>query len=113
MQAAAATAELDALMSLALAALAGGEHGNMCRPCVTAAHPSGGAAPFFRARGLRHATHIQLSQAAAFVPNDIDLGVTDAPFMLLTGPNTGGKSTLMRQARFPDWPATTSFMRTV
>jgi hypothetical protein len=99
-QAAAAAAELDVLIAFAKAAIAGAEHGPMCRPVVTDVHPNGRSGePFFRAVALRHATHIRLSQAGSFVPNDVDLGVEDAPFMLLTGPNTGGKSTLMRQVR--------------
>lgn len=32
-----------------------------------------------------------------FIPNGITLGGTSAPLALLTGPNMGGKSTLMRQ----------------
>jgi len=32
-----------------------------------------------------------------FIPNGITLGGTNAPLALLTGPNMGGKSTLMRQ----------------
>eukprot|EP00892_Ulva_mutabilis_P010533 jgi/Ulvmu1/7852/UM004_0083.1 len=93
-----ACSELDALMSLAQAALAGYSSGPMCRPTVTVEHPEGGSdRAFFRVKALRNATQIRLSGAGAFVPNDIDLGTTEAPFMLLTGPNTGGKSTLMRQ----------------
>ena len=34
----------------------------------------------------------------AFVPNDLHLGERAARFMLLTGPNMGGKSTFLRQA---------------
>jgi DNA mismatch repair ATPase MutS len=101
LQVAAVTAELDALMSLARAAITGTQDGPMCRPCVTLDHPSGsGDQPFFSATALRHATAIQLSQAASFVPNDVDLGTEEPPFMLLTGPNTGGKSTLIRQVKF-------------
>jgi DNA mismatch repair ATPase MutS len=48
---------------------------------------------------LRHPTAIRLASAAAFVPNSIELGVSGAAFVLLTGPNMGGKSTLMRQVR--------------
>ncbi|MEZ4288964.1 MAG: DNA mismatch repair protein MutS, partial [Polyangiales bacterium] len=33
----------------------------------------------------------------AFVPNDIELGKRDQRFILLTGPNMSGKSTVMRQ----------------
>lgn len=32
-----------------------------------------------------------------FIPNGITLGGESAPLALLTGPNMGGKSTLMRQ----------------
>lgn len=32
-----------------------------------------------------------------FIPNDTQLGMDDASLLLLTGPNMGGKSTLMRQ----------------
>jgi DNA mismatch repair protein MutS len=35
---------------------------------------------------------------ARFVPNDLDLKVTAHRFLLLTGPNMGGKSTYLRQA---------------
>jgi DNA mismatch repair protein MutS len=35
---------------------------------------------------------------ARFVPNDLDLAVTAHRFLLLTGPNMGGKSTYLRQA---------------
>jgi DNA mismatch repair protein MutS len=35
---------------------------------------------------------------AKFVPNDLDLCVADRRFVLLTGPNMGGKSTYLRQA---------------
>ena len=105
MQVSHAVAELDVLMALARAAFAGEEHGAMCRPAVTFAHPRGGTTkPFFQAKALRHVTSIQLSTAGAFVPNSVDLGIDDAPFMLLTGPNTGGKSTLMRQVRALDLP---------
>jgi DNA mismatch repair protein MSH6 len=102
LQVAAVAAELDALMSLARAGIAGTKDGPMCRPRVTLEHPSGHKhQPFFSATALRHSTTIRLSQAASFVPNDIDLGAKEAPFMLLTGPNTGGKSTLIRQVIVP------------
>ena len=35
---------------------------------------------------------------SAFVPNDLHLGCEPARFMLLTGPNMGGKSTYLRQS---------------
>ena len=46
----------------------------------------------FSAAALRHP-----AAADAFVPNDIQLGGGRARFMLLTGANMGGKSTLLRQ----------------
>ncbi|HYZ17877.1 MAG TPA: DNA mismatch repair protein MutS, partial [Candidatus Acidoferrum sp.] len=35
---------------------------------------------------------------SSFVPNDLRLGVTTSRFILLTGPNMGGKSTYLRQS---------------
>src|SRR5208283_360998 len=35
---------------------------------------------------------------SSFVPNDVQLDVERARFILLTGPNMGGKSTFLRQA---------------
>lgn len=46
----------------------------------------------FSAAALRHP-----AATDAFVPNDIQLGGGRARFMLLTGANMGGKSTLLRQ----------------
>jgi len=131
-----AAATLDALLSLAAAAEAGGAFGPMCRPKVlppvtrSAGAEGGGdddrssspsaAAPSLRAVALRHpaAKALLLSSSAAhggdssfsssstFVPNDVSLGggskekdsdAATPPFVLLTGPNMGGKSTLLRQ----------------
>jgi DNA mismatch repair protein MSH6 len=89
---------LDCLMALAGAALAA--DGTMCRPQLLAptldaeGRPAGGV---FKATQLRHPAGIAGGACGAFVPNDICLG-GDAPgFILLTGPNMGGKSTLLRQ----------------
>ncbi|KAL4857543.1 DNA mismatch repair protein 6 [Chlorella vulgaris] len=92
-------AQLDALMSLAVAAACGA--GTMCRPKLVpwsaAAASGGGGAPLFRAKGLRHPAGLS-GRDGTFVPNDIELGGKDVPpFLVLTGPNMGGKSTLMRQ----------------
>eukprot|EP00887_Chlorella_sp_A99_P007330 scaffold2.g7330.t1 len=97
-------AQLDALMSLAAAAL--GASGPVCRPRLVPCSPPGeasagagagaGAAPLFRARGLRHPAGIT-GGSGGFVPNDVELGGDAPPFVVLTGPNMGGKSTLMRQ----------------
>lgn len=98
-----AVAQLDALMSLAVAATCGS--GTMSRPTFLpwssdAAQGEGNgeaAAPVFKARGLRHPAGIG-GMGGTFVPNDVELGGSAAaPFVVLTGPNMGGKSTLMRQ----------------
>lgn len=53
--------------------------------------------PIFSAKGLRHPCSIATS-SGGFVPNDVELGGKNTPsLMLLTGPNMGGKSTLIRQ----------------
>ena len=55
-----------------------------------------GEAQEFSATALRHPAGLSVS-GGSFVPNDIHLGGTHANFVLLTGPNMGGKSTLLRQ----------------
>ena len=52
----------------------------------------------FQAEALRHpAAALGLPSGGSFVPNDIALGGQAPPFLVLTGPNMGGKSTLLRQ----------------
>ncbi|KAI8462894.1 MAG: muts domain V-domain-containing protein [Monoraphidium minutum] len=99
-----AAAVLDALMALAGAALSA--EGVMTRPRVldapdsdTAAPASAGrpAGPYFHARQLRHPAGVCGGAGGAFVPNDVRLGGGGPRLLLLTGPNMGGKSTLLRQ----------------
>lgn len=87
-----AISELDVLMSLAVAA-ASGDGGDMCRPHFVVGDT------VFEADQLRHPCAFMTSAAGAFVANDVVLGgdTGAAPFLLLTGPNMGGKSTLLRQ----------------
>ncbi|KAJ2598968.1 DNA mismatch repair protein msh6, partial [Coemansia sp. RSA 1721] len=105
MRAVAVVAELDCL--LALAAASAGLGAPACRPTVLASN--GDAGGFVEFRQLRHPC-VALSSAADFVANDIvlgrrcgtpatqdDDGDDDASMILLTGPNMGGKSTLLRQ----------------
>ncbi len=86
-----AVAELDALMALATAAVS--SDGPMCRPVF---HPASDKGGFFRASQLRHPAGIT-GRDSTFVANDISLGGSSPCFLLLTGPNMGGKSTLLRQ----------------
>jgi DNA mismatch repair protein MSH6 len=105
-RAADAAAALDALSSLAVAAeeLAA-TCADTCTPDVRETNHS--SPPFFRAERLRHPCVAALAAGNAFVPNDVRLGGRAAggddtqegvpPITLLTGPNMGGKSTLLRQ----------------
>ena len=54
-----------------------------------------------KATELRHPAAGSGTQGSTFVPNDVQLGGEEAPFIVLTGPNMGGKSTLLRQACTP------------
>lgn len=51
----------------------------------------------FEAQALRHPAEVGAMQGRSFVPNNICLGGSSPGFVLLTGPNMGGKSTLLRQ----------------
>lgn len=88
-------AEVDALISISAASLHA--DGPTCTPTFSA--EGGQQTPWFCAKGLRHPTAgAALAAGYSFVPNDVNLGGEQhAPFMLLTGPNMGGKSTLLRQ----------------
>jgi DNA mismatch repair protein MSH6 len=61
---------------------------------TNAARPVG---PFFHATQLRHPALLSGGGGGAFVPNDVRLGGGAPRLLLLTGPNMGGKSTLLRQ----------------
>ena len=115
-----AMAELDALMSLAAAAEQASAYGAVCRPNFLPPTPddsqvhhlAASTACFrslrkliaqsdctlqvFQATALRHPA--ASAQGGDFVPNDVDLG-GGSNFIVLTGPNMGGKSTLLRQVR--------------
>ncbi|TYI19204.1 hypothetical protein ES332_A07G148900v1 [Gossypium tomentosum] len=90
------TAELDVLISLAIAS--DFYEGPTCRPRVLGSSCSN-EVPCFSAKGLGHPILRSDSLGkGAFVPNDISIaGSGHASFILLTGPNMGGKSTLLRQ----------------
>ncbi|XP_038987619.1 DNA mismatch repair protein MSH6 isoform X2 [Phoenix dactylifera] len=92
-----ATAELDVLISLAIAS--DYYEGPACRPFIMEICHSDDKLPFLSAKSLGHP--ILQSDAlgkGSFVPNDVSIGGAGrANFILLTGPNMGGKSTLLRQ----------------
>ncbi|KAJ3705799.1 hypothetical protein LUZ61_009504 [Rhynchospora tenuis] len=92
------TAELDVLISLAIA----GDYyeGPACRPIINEVCDSTGVPPSLYAKSLGHPILRSDSLGkGSFVPNDVKIGggADSASFILLTGPNMGGKSTLLRQ----------------
>ncbi|NWT52970.1 MSH6 protein, partial [Erythrocercus mccallii] len=93
-------AVLDVLMSLAHYSQGG--DGPLCRPVILM--PMDNAAPFLELRNSRHPCIAKTFFGDDFIPNDIVIGMKDegsgseASCVLVTGPNMGGKSTLMRQA---------------
>ncbi|GLT71905.1 hypothetical protein SLA2020_438890 [Shorea laevis] len=91
-----ATAELDVLISLAIAS--DYYEGPTCRPIILgSSNPD--EVPCLSAKNLGHPVLRSDSLGkGTFVPNDVSIGSSDhASFILLTGPNMGGKSTLLRQ----------------
>lgn len=72
--------------------------GPTCTPTFVGALCTKGA-PYLHAKSLGHPVlRSDTLGKGAFVPNDITIGGSDqASFILLTGPNMGGKSTLLRQ----------------
>ncbi|XP_062979937.1 DNA mismatch repair protein Msh6 isoform X2 [Elgaria multicarinata webbii] len=95
-------AVLDVL--LCLAHYSQGCDGPLCRPVLLL--PENNAAPFLELKRSRHPCITKTFFGDDFIPNDILIGVEDedgdsenkACLVLVTGPNMGGKSTLMRQA---------------
>uniref|UniRef100_A0A8C3U1C5 DNA mismatch repair protein n=1 Tax=Catharus ustulatus TaxID=91951 RepID=A0A8C3U1C5_CATUS len=93
-------AVLDVLMSLAHYSQGG--DGPLCRPVILL--PMDNAPPFLELRNSRHPCITKTFFGDDFIPNDIVIGSKDegssseASCVLVTGPNMGGKSTLMRQA---------------
>lgn len=91
-----ATAELDVLISLAIAN--DYYEGPTCRPTILS-KSSLNEVPNINAKSLGHPVLKSDSLGkGTFVPNDITIGGSGhASFILLSGPNMGGKSTILRQ----------------
>ncbi|XP_042414294.1 DNA mismatch repair protein MSH6 isoform X1 [Zingiber officinale] len=88
------TAELDVLISVAIAS--NYYEGPTCRPIIREACLEN--EPYLSARGLGHPVlRSDVLGMGSFVPNDVRIGGIEPRFILLTGPNMGGKSTLLRQ----------------
>lgn len=83
-------AEVDVLLSLAAASQS--LSGCSCRPCFVES-----SVGVLELRECRHPT-VASKMGAAFVPNDTVLNTAGTPHMcIVTGPNMGGKSTVLRQ----------------
>ncbi|KAL6600784.1 hypothetical protein ACP70R_045069 [Stipagrostis hirtigluma subsp. patula] len=89
-------AELDVLISLAIAS--DYFEGPSCCPTIKESYGPDDT-PTFHARNLGHPILRSDSLGkGSFVPNDVKIGGPEnASFIVLTGPNMGGKSTLLRQ----------------
>ncbi|XP_051013516.1 DNA mismatch repair protein Msh6 isoform X3 [Acomys russatus] len=94
-------AVLDVL--LCLATYSQGGDGPMCRPVILL--PGEDTHPFLELKGSRHPCITKTFFGDDFIPNDILIGCEEeaeekgkAYCVLVTGPNMGGKSTLIRQA---------------
>lgn len=90
---------------LALSRYSQGGDGPMTRPEVVLPESSD-QAPFLELTGSRHPCVTKTFFGDDFIPNDICIGCPgsedgeakdEASCVLVTGPNMGGKSTLMRQ----------------
>lgn len=87
---------------LCLANYSRGGDGPMCRPVVLL--PKEDTPVFLDLKGSRHPCITKTFFGDDFIPNDILIGCEEkeeengkASCVLVTGPNMGGKSTLMRQ----------------
>ncbi|XP_072027536.1 DNA mismatch repair protein Msh6-like [Amphiura filiformis] len=94
---------LDVLLNLAQYSQCG--EGDMCRPQIIT--PTAGAKPLIAIQNGRHPCIARTFAGGDFIPNDTYVGTaeedsdsehnSDGSCVLVTGPNMGGKSTLMRQ----------------
>ncbi|XP_067931306.1 DNA mismatch repair protein Msh6-like [Watersipora subatra] len=89
---------LDVLLSLTAYSMT--SEGVMSRPELV---PTSSGRPFIEIKEGRHPNTVKTFGGSSFIPNDTVIGLSEsgkqeeAELLLLTGPNMGGKSTLMRQ----------------
>jgi len=89
---AAACGELDVLAGFAEAASAADCRGGYCRPTLTDGDGEGYGIDILQAR---HPC-VELQDGVDYIPNDYRLLNDKSSFLLVTGPNMGGKSTYIR-----------------
>jgi DNA mismatch repair ATPase MutS len=82
-------AEIDALFALAEAS---NSH-NMVRPKVLSSNSNQSFLKFIK---MRHPLVEYNNKDKQFIPNDIEMDFNKSRSLLITGPNMGGKSTLLR-----------------
>ncbi len=106
-------ARLDCLVGLA--SFVNAHPGELCRPLVL---PRAGRQSYLEAEELRHPLSLS-SGHGDHIANSVSLGGPAASCMLITGPNMGGKSTLLRavclnviMAQIGCWVPCTSFRMT-
>ncbi|CBK24521.2 uncharacterized protein [Blastocystis hominis] len=88
-------ATLDVLQSLAVASSVGDNRGDCARPLFV--ERGRGASAVLELQNSRHPCVINTFSHGDFIANDISLGGSAASCKIITGPNMGGKSTLLRQ----------------
>ena len=100
-------ANVDAILAMARWSAQGDGQGAMCRPVFV--EPSDDVKPFLHLHNARHPGIANTFTSGSFIPNDTFLGqdpaaeagsaaaAVTAPCVLITGPNMGGKSTMLRQ----------------
>ena len=86
---------LDALYSLSVTSSAGDGRGDCVRPEFGPRPANGNAV--LELKDSRHPCVVTTFSRGDFIANDVGLGGEQALCKIITGPNMGGKSTLLRQ----------------
>lgn len=83
--------EIDCLLSLAVAS--SNKEGHLVRPILIEYEGQFKDKAYFEVRDMRHPC---VSLGKNFIPNDTLIDTRNKGLLLITGPNMGGKSTLLR-----------------